>query len=185
MEILEQKSIIRERDQSLSHVWLFATQWIAARQASLSITNSRSLPKLMCINWWCHPAISSSVVPLFSCPQSLPPWGSFPMSQLFALGGQSIGVSASASVLQDCSVAKSFLILCDPIDCSMPGFPVLHSLLELAQTHVHWVGNAIQPSHPLLPPSPLALNLSQHQGLFLWGSSSHQVAKVLELQLQL
>ena len=85
--------------QSLSHVQLSVTPWIIARQASLSITNSRSLPKLMCINWWCHPAISSSVVPLFSCPQSLPPWGSFPMSQLFALGGQSIGVLASASVL--------------------------------------------------------------------------------------
>ena len=134
---------------------------------------------------WCHPTISFSVVPFSSLLQSFPASGSFQMSQFFTSGGQSIGVSASASVLQDCSVAKSFLILCDPIDCSMPGFPVLHSLLELAQTHVHWVGNAIQPSHPPLPPSPLALNLSQHQGLFLWGSSSHQVAKVLELQLQL
>ena len=64
----------------------------------------------------------------------------------------------------------------------MPSFPVLHHFLEFA--HVHWVGDAIQPSHPLLPTSPPALNLSQRQGLFQWVSSSHQVAKVLELQLQ-
>ena len=84
--------------QSLSHVQLFATRWIVARQASLSITNSRvhsnSCPSSQC----CHPAISSSVVSS-SCPQSLPASGSFPMSKLFAWGGQSIGVSASASVL--------------------------------------------------------------------------------------
>ena len=73
--------------------------------------------------------------------------------------------------------------LYDPIDCSTPGFPVHHQLLELAQTPVHRVSDAIQPSHPLLAPSP-ALNLSQHQGLFQWGSSSHQVAKILEFQHQ-
>ena len=78
---------------------LFVTPWIAARQASLSITNSRSLPKLMSSESVCHPAISSSVVPFSSCPQSLPASGSSPMSQLFASGGQSIGVSASTSVL--------------------------------------------------------------------------------------
>ena len=64
------------------------------------------------------------------------------------------------------------------------GFPILRYLPEFAQTHVHWVGDAIQPSHPLSSPSPLAFNLSQHQGLFQWISSSHQVAKVLELQHQ-
>ena len=74
--------------------------------------------------------------------------------------------------------------LCDPIGCSTPGFPVLHYLLEFAQTHVLWVSDAIHPSHPLLPLSPPALDLSQHQGLFQWVSSSHQVAKGLELQLQ-
>ena len=62
------------------------------------------------------------------------------------------------------SVAQSCLTLCDPMDYSMPGLPVHHKLLESIQTHVHWVGNAIQPSHPLLSPSPPALNLSQHQG---------------------
>ena len=63
------------------------------------------------------------------------------------------------------------------MDCSMPGFPVYHHLLELAQTHVHWVGDAIQPSHSLSSPSPPALSLSQHQGLLQWVSSLHQVAK--------
>ena len=70
------------------------------------------------------------------------------------------------------------------MDCSPRGFPVHHQLPEPTQTHVHWVSDAIQPSHPLLSPSPPALNLSQHQGLFRWVSSSHQVAKVLAFQLQ-
>ena len=70
------------------------------------------------------------------------------------------------------------------MDWGVTGFPVLHHLLEFAQTHAHWVSDAIQPSHPLLPPSLPAFNLSQHQALFQWVSSSHQVAKVLEFQLQ-
>ena len=81
------------------------------------------------------------------------------------------------------SVAQSCLTLCDPINCSTPGLPVHHQLPESTQTHVHQVDHAIQPSHPLSSPSPPALNLSQHQGLFQWISSSHQ-AKVLEFQLQ-
>ena len=81
-------------------------------------------------------------------------------------------------VPQFSSVAQSCPTLCDPVDCTTPGFPVHHQLPELAQTHVHWVGDAIQPSHPLSSPSP-AFNLSQHQGLFQWVSSLHQVAKVL------
>ena len=83
------------------------------------------------------------------------------------------------------SVAKLCPILCDPMDCRMPDFPVLHYLLEFPKTHVHWVSDTIQPSHPLSSPSPLALNLSQHQGLFQWVSSSNQMAQVLELQLQI
>ena len=82
------------------------------------------------------------------------------------------------------SVVQLCLTLCDPMDCVMPGFPVHHQLLELAQTHVYWVGDAIQSSHPLSSPSPPAFSLSQHQGLFQWVSSSHQVAKVLQFQLQ-
>ena len=71
----------------------------------------------------------------------------------------------------------SHVWLCDPVDCNMPGFPVLHHLPEVAQTHVHWVSNAIQPSLPLSSPSPPAFNLSQHQGFFQWVGSLHQVAK--------
>ena len=70
------------------------------------------------------------------------------------------------------------------MDCSMPGLPAHHHLLKLAQTHVHRVSNVIQPSHPLLSPFPPAFNLAQHRGLLQWVSSSHQAAKVLELQLQ-
>ena len=81
-------------------------------------------------------------------------------------------------------VAQSCLILCDPMDCSMPGLPIHHQLPELPQVHVHRVGDAIQPSYPLLSLSPPAFNLFQHQGLFKWFSSSLQVTKVLELQLQ-
>ena len=87
------------------------------------------------------------------------------------------------NTVQFSSVAQSHLTLCDPMDCSMPGFPVHHQLLEFTQTHVHWVGDAIQPSHPRSSPSS-AFNISQHQGFFRWVSSSHQVAKVLEFQLQ-
>ena len=86
--------------------------------------------------------------------------------------------------VQFSSVAQSCPTLCDPMNCSMPDLPVHHQLLEFTQTHVHWVGNVIQPSHPLPSPSPPALNLPQHQGLFKWVSSSHQVTKVLEFQLQ-
>ena len=82
------------------------------------------------------------------------------------------------------SVTKSCLTLCDLTDCSTPGSFVFHYLPELAQIHAHWVSDAIQPSHPLSSPSPPAFNLSQHQGLFPWVSPLHQVAKVLELQLQ-
>ena len=82
-----------------------------------------------------------------------------------------------------CSVAQSCLTLCDPMDCSTSGFPILHHLLEFAQTHVHWVSDTIQAFRPVLSPSPPAFHLSQHQGLFRGVHSSHQVAKVLELQL--
>ena len=73
------------------------------------------------------------------------------------------------------SVAQSYPTLCDPMNRSTPGLPIHHHLPEFTQTHVHWVGDAIQPSHPLSSPSPRAFNLSQHQGLFKWVSSSHQV----------
>ena len=81
--------------------------------------------------------------------------------------------------IQFSSVAQSCPTLCNPMGCSMPDFPVHHQLLELTQTHVHWVDDAIQPSHPLPSPSLLAFNLSQRQDFFKWVSSLHQVAKVL------
>ena len=109
--------------------------------------HSKSYPS----SWWCHPATSASVVPFSSYPQSLLASESCPVSRPFASGGQTVGASASASVLpivnahsacsvQFSSVAQSCPTLCDPMNCSTPGFPVLHHLLELTQTHVHWVG---------------------------------------------
>ena len=86
--------------------------------------------------------------------------------------------------LQFSSVTQSCLTLCNPMDCSMPGFPIHHQLLEPTQSHAHCVGDAIQPSHPLSSPSPPTFNHSHHQGLFKWVGSSHQVAKVLDFQLQ-
>ena len=94
----------------------------------------------------------------------------------------SLSFTISPSLLS--SITQLCLTLCNPMNCIMPGLPVHHQLPESTQTHVHWVDDAIQPSHPLSSPSPPALNLSQHQGLFKWVSSSHQVAKVLEFQLQ-
>ena len=90
----------------------------------------------------------------------------------------------SCSSVESSSVAQSCPTLCDPMNCSTPSLPVHHQLPEFTQTHVHQVGDAIQLSHPLSSPSPPALNPSQHQSLFQWVNSSHEVAKVLEFQLQ-
>ena len=89
----------------------------------------------------------------------------------------------SISSVQLSSVAQSCLTLCDPMNHSTPGLPVHHQLPEFTQTHVHQVSDDIQPSHPLLSPSPPAPNPSQHQSLFQWVNSLHEVAKVLEFQL--
>ena len=90
----------------------------------------------------------------------------------------------SCPALQFSSVTQSCLTLCDPMNHSTPGLPVHHQLPEFNQTHIHRVSDAIQPSHPLSSPSPPALNRSQHQSLFQLVNSSHEVAKVLEFQLQ-
>ena len=140
--------------QSLSCVQLFVTPWTAARQASLSNTNSQSLLKLMFIM--------------------------LVMSEMTRLAVW----KTQYSPVQFSSVAQSCLTLCNPMDCSTPGLPVHHQLLEPTQIHVHCIRNAIQPSYPLSSPSPPTFNLSQHQGLFQWVGSSPQVAKVLEFQLQ-
>ena len=104
--------------------------------------------------------------------------------ELFTGFKMEIKVHSWHSSVQFSSIVQSCLTLCNPKHCNTSGFPVLHQLPELAQTHVHQVSDAIQPSHPLSSPSPPAFNLSQHQGLFKWVSSSKQVAKVLESQLQ-
>ena len=91
--------------------------------------------------------------------------------------GQSLGYPVYFRLYSCCSVTQLCLTLCNSMDCSTPGFPILHYFLEFAQTYVRWVNDAIQPSHPLSPSSPLALNLAQHQGLFQWVGSLHQVAK--------
>ena len=88
------------------------------------------------------------------------------------------GCNQFSSVVQSCPT------LCDPVDCSMPRFPVHHQLPEPTQTHVDHISDAIQPSHPLLSPSPPAFNLTQYQSLFQWVGSLHQEAQVLEFQLQ-
>ena len=93
-----------------------------------------------------------------------------------------LNISLFSSV-QFNSVAQSCLTLCDPMNCSTPGLPVHHQLSEFTQTHVHWVSDAIQLSHPLSSPSPPAPNPSLHQSFFQWVNSSHEVAKVLEFQL--
>ena len=94
------------------------------------------------------------------------------------------GDLVTARLYQFSSVTQWCPTLFNPMDCTIPGLPVHHQLPEFTQTHVHWVSDAIQPSHPLLAPSPPTPNPSQHQGLFQGVSSSQQVAKVLEFQLQ-
>ena len=108
------------------------------------------------------------------------PWTEEP-GRLQSMGSQRVGndwaTSLSLFTFMFSSVAQSCPTLCDPMNRRTPGLPVHRQLPESSQTHVHWVSDAIQPSHPLSSPSPPALNLSQHQGLFKWVSSSHQVAK--------
>ena len=145
--------------QLLSHVWLFPTPWTAARQASLSITNSERLQKLMSIG---------SVMPfnhLILCR---------PFSSSLQLSQNQFQLQFSRSLVSD-SLWPHELQHAKP--------PVHHQHPEFTQTHVHWVGDAIQPSHPLSSPSPPALTPSQHQDLFQWVNSLHEVAKVLEFQL--
>ena len=110
--------------------------------------------------------------------------GSFPSRELLIFWNHPFWYMYKFGSVQFISVIQSCLTLLDPMDCSTPGLPVYYQHPELTQTHIHWVGDANQPSHPPLSPSPPTFNLSQHQGLFKWVSSSHKVTKVLELQLQ-
>ena len=135
--------------QSLSHVWLFVTPMTETHQASLSFTCLPELLRFISIE---SVMLSNYLIlcqPLLLLPSISP----------------SIRVFSNESTL------------CNPMNCSMSGFPVLHYLPKSAQTHVHWVDDAIQQSHPLSPASPPALNLYWHQGLSQWVSSLNQVAK--------
>ena len=139
---------------SLSLVWLFVNPWMATCKASLSFTISWSLLKFMSI----YLVMPSNHLAL-CCPLLLLP-SIFPKIRVFS--NESVLLIQFNSVQFSCSVTRLCPGLCDPMDCSMLGFPVLHYLPEFAQTHVHWVDNAIQSSHPLQLPSPPALNLSKH-----------------------
>ena len=145
--------------QWLSHVWLFVTPWTATHQAPPSSTISWSLLRFMSIEW----VMLSDHLTL--CDLLLWP-STFP----------------STSSVQSLSCVRFFAT--PWIAAGQAGLPVHHQLPEFTQTHVHRVGDATQPSHPLSSPSPPTPNPSQHQGLFQWVNSSHQVAKVLEFQLQ-
>ena len=176
--------------------WLFI-DWLLARKEESSscwpliITGYKSSPCWSLCNWGfcllnfyssnfsllpqtyqCLSVVFSSGQKYIFLPRQL-----IPKSNISGLKGVSLCLYCC------CSVAQSYLTV-TPRTAAQPGFPVLHHLPEFAQTHVHQVSDAIQPSHPLSSPSPPAFNLSQHQGLSQWVSSSHQVAKVLEFQLQ-
>ena len=205
MELWINSSVNFSSVQSLSHVQLSATPWTAACQASLSITNSRSLFRLTSIesvmpsNWegnrqegegspnggnrlevsnifslslkWLEKQTTS--VKIFS--PSLYKFKKRFLLKCWICHGHTCfhlnltfhNWTGFSSVTQSCPT------LYDPMDCSMPGFPVHNQHPEYTQSHVHWVGDAIQPSHPLLSPSHTIFNLSQHQGLFKWVSSLH------------
>ena len=156
-----------------------------------SFVTSLSILSTFPLSNWFHsphiPRLSSPLLPQCCFPMSFCPFHPEPPC-LSSASPSPWRLSPPSSFLlccyHYCSVSKSCQTLCNLMNCSTPGFPVLHYLPEFAQTEVHWIGDAIEPSHALLSPSPPALNLSQHQGLFQWVSSSHPVAKVLEFQLQ-
>ena len=140
------------------------------------------------LSWWCHPTISSSVIPKVGIERTdlklVKVIYNKPTANIILNGEELKTFLLKSGTRQFSSVAQLCPTLRDPMNSSTPGLPVQHQLLEFTQTHVHWVGDAIQPSHPLSSPSPPPLNISQYQGLFKWVSSSLQVAKVLEFQLQ-
>ena len=149
--------------QSLSRVRLFVTPWTAAYQAPPSMGFSRQ-------EYWSGVPLPSPHTPRQHIKDSI-------LKRDITLLTK---VHLVSSVQFSCSIVSD----CDPMNCSTPDLPVHHQLPESTQIHVHCVGDAIQPSPPLSSPSPPALNLFQHQDLFKWVSSPHQVAKVLEFQLQ-
>ena len=162
--------------KSISRVWLFVTPWTAAYQAPQSMGFSRQ-------EYWSGVPLPSPVKSLsymFKSKIDTFIWYQHitqVVEMIFSYKLYNKGVQLS-------SVAQSCPTLCDPMNHSTPGLPVHQQLPEFTQTHVHWVCDAIQPFHLLSSLSPPAPNPSQHQGLFPWVNSSHEVAKVLEFQLQ-
>ena len=155
----------------LSHIRLFAAPWTAAHQASLSFTIFWSLLKLMSIELVMPPNHLILCRLLLLLPSIFPIIRVFSNESVLCIRWPedwsfSFSFSPSNESVQFSSVIQLCPTLYDPIDCRMPGFPVHHQLLELAQTHVHGVREAIQLSHPLTSPSPPTFNLSHHQGLF-------------------
>ena len=172
-----------------SHVWCFVTPRTVAHQAPLSMAFSKQEYRSGLL---CPPPVDLPYPGIKPTPVYVSCIGRRILYHQCSLGRCIIMIGRNEILLwnrllsclnQLSSVTQLHPTLCDPMDYSMPGFPVLHHLPELAQTHVHRVGDAIQPSHPLSFPSPPAFNLSQHQSLFQWVSSSHQAAEVLEFQL--
>ena len=151
LQAFQVKDMLISSVQSISRVWLFATPWIAAHQASLSITNSQSSLKLIPLSQWFHPAISSSVVP-FSCPQSLPASESFPMSQFFAWGGQNIGVSALSTVLPMNTQDWSPLGWTGWISLQSKGLSRVFSNITAQKASILWCSAffTVQLSHPYM-----------------------------------
>ena len=172
----------------LSRVWLLATPWTAAYQAPPSMGFSRQ-------EYWSGVPLNEhlnvcSIMDVFTQLKARGFWISLSctlwQSESSVLDkGDPEGLPLNKyHKFCCCLVAKLCPSLCDPINCSTPGFPVPQHLLEFAQIHVHWISDAVQPSHPLSPSTSSTFNFSHHQGLFQWFGSFHQVAKVLELQHQ-
>ena len=159
--------------QSLSPVWLLATPWTAVHQAPPSMGFSRQ-------EYWSGLPLPSPVVGNLGMIIIIKVNSKLHTIMYFFLSHLSF-VNFCFSTVS--SFTQSCPTLCDPMNRSTPGLPVHHQLPEFTQTRVHRVSDAIQPSHPLSSPSPLAPNPSQHQSLFQWVNSSHEVAKVLEFQL--
>ena len=169
-----------------SCVWLFPVPWTASHQVSLSITISWSLPKFMF-----NESVTTSNHLILCCPLLLPsvdvkifiwdqavPCG---LAGIQTLVYQTSIRNLSQSIIIVIQSPSCVQLFVTPMDCSTPDLPVFHYLLEFAQVHVHCISDAIQPSHPLMPSSPSALDLSQHQGLFSESSDAH---RGLELQVQ-
>ena len=143
----------------------------------------------LCSSWWTWFGGCPSLRAEAHLPISVPrvntlPGGKDARYPYSLLNIHGVHIRLWGRVENSCSVTQSCPTLSVPMDCSVPGFPLFHHLPELAQTHVHLASDAIQQSHPLSSPSPLAFSLSQHQGLFQWVGSLHQAVKVLELRLQ-